>query len=89
MVRHDDLRVNAFQLHEVAISPFTDKKVLNVHVTCASGWFLGIIHLSAWVVVLVEDGSGFLWNPKVPHDALYEEDHLPCIIRHHEFHFGG
>jgi hypothetical protein len=51
IVQHVDLRVNRFQLHEVAIGPFTDRKVFDVHVTSASGWFLSITHHSASVVV--------------------------------------
>jgi hypothetical protein len=89
MVRHVDLLVDRFQMHEVAISPFADRTVFYVHVTRASGLFLGITHSSASDVVLVEDSSSFLRNPKILHGTAYEDDHLSCIVRHHELRFGG
>ncbi len=72
MVLHVDLCVDSFQVHEVTVNPFTDRKVFYVHVVCANHGFLCITHRCASIVVLIEYGGGFLGNFQVPHDALDE-----------------
>ena len=72
MVRHVDLCVNAFEMHQIAVNPFTNRKVFNVHVACGSSGLLSISHHCARAVVLIEDSSYFLWYSQVPHDASDE-----------------
>ena len=72
---------------KIPFNPIAEGKMLNVDVTSASGWFLGVAHGGTTVAVLVCDGSCFLGNVKIPKNALDKKAHLTDIHGSHEFSF--
>ncbi len=66
-------RVNTFQSEEVTFDPFAQSEVLDIDVTSAGSWFLGITHCGTAVVVLVCYGCSFLGNVQIPEDTADEE----------------
>ena len=80
--------INAFKVNQIAFDPFTECEVLYVDMACAASWFLRIAHCGTAVVILVCDGSGFLWYVEVPQDTADEEAHAADVAGSHELGFG-
>lgn len=57
--------VNPFQYHQIALDPFGECKIPNIHVPGMRCGLLGVRHGCGTVIVLVNDGSSLLWNAKV------------------------
>ena len=79
--------VDTLQMEEVPFNPFTQGEVFDVNVPSPRGWFLGIAHGGASIVIFVEDCGCFLWNIQIPKNTSDEEYHLACVVRSHEFGF--
>ena len=66
VVGHVDRRVDSIQIHEVSFHPFTDREIFNIHMPRARRGLLCTTHCGTGIIVLVEDGGGFLRYPKIP-----------------------
>ncbi len=80
--------VDVFELNEIALDPFTKRKILDINVARTHRGLLGVAHCHATVVVLVCDGGCFLRDVQVPKDTPNKEGHLLDITGSHEFCFG-
>ena len=81
MVGHIQLGVDSFQDNEVPLNPFTKHIVFDIHMSDTGGWFAGIGHSPAGVVILICHRCGSLGNSQVPEDAATVENHFAAVGR--------
>ena len=77
--------VNPVEDENVLFNPIAPSNILNVHVSSSWGWFLGIGHCCANVVVLINDSGCFMGYVKIPKDAADVETHFPSNACSHKF----
>jgi hypothetical protein len=89
VIRGIDGRVHPFENNEVTFHPTTQRKILNVNMTCAWGRLLGFAHCSTTVIVFVSHRSCLLWSIQIPENTTNKEAHLTNIAGRHKFCLSG
>lgn len=78
-----------FKCDKITFNPFHKGIVFNVHVACSRGWFAGICHGGAGIVVFITKGGSFLWNEEIKEDTADVQNHASSIVCRDEFGLGG
>ena len=79
---------NVGKANEVALSPFLDSEVLDVHVSSTRGRSVVIDDVDSGLIVHMEHGRFGFIIAKVREDHTYTEHHLSCKDDGKEFSFG-